>query len=56
MNEDELKPGEVEPDAMELETHLMRIPPDNRDWIILVSMVYVERVLAEESSDDPTPE
>ncbi len=53
MREDVLKPGEVAPDSMELEKQLMRLPPDIRDQIVVLAMIYVERVLAE-SSDDPT--
>ena len=56
MREDVLEPGELRADSMEIYELIQQMPPDIRGWIIRVGMVYVERVLAEESSDDPTLE
>ncbi len=50
--EDVLKLGEVQPDAMELYEVIMRMSPDIRDQIVVLSMFYIERLL-DESSDDP---
>ena len=52
MREDVLKPGEVQPDAMELYEVIMRMSPDIRDQIVVLAMIYIERLL-DESSDDP---
>ncbi len=53
MREDVLKPGEVAADAMELYEVIMRMSPEIRDQIVVLLMIYIERLL-DESSDDPT--
>ncbi len=50
--EDVLKPGEVAPDAMEFYEELKRMSPVIRDQIVVLAMIYIERLL-DESSDDP---
>ena len=50
--EDVLKPGEVAPDAMQLYEELMEMREDIRDQIMVLLMIYIERLL-DESSDDP---
>ncbi len=54
MREDVLKPGEVAPDSMELYKELMEMREDIRDQIVVLAMIYIQRLLAEESPDDPT--
>ncbi len=50
--EDVLKPGEVQPDAMEVYDVIMRMSPEIRDQIVVLLMIYIQRHL-DESSDDP---
>ncbi len=50
--EDVLKPGEVQPDAMELYEVIMRMSPEIRDQIVVLLMIYIQRLL-DDSSDDP---
>ncbi len=54
MSEDGLEPGEVRPDAMEFYRLIEELRPENRDLIVWIALLYVERILAEESSDHPT--